>query len=63
MDVIENENSECLRRGAVAAHSIYGVATTINASGYGYFLALEKLFHLRHADVRFSSFQTVAWYF
>lgn len=54
MDAIENENSSCLRRGAMVAHSIYGVATTINASGYGYFLALEKLFDLQHADVRFS---------
>lgn len=51
MDAIENENSSCLRRGAAVAHSIYGVATTINASGYGYFLALEKLFDLQHADV------------
>lgn len=56
MDAIENENSSCLRRGAAVAHSIYGVATTINASGYGYFLALEKLFDLQHADVRFYSF-------
>lgn len=51
MDVIENQNSSCSRRGAEVAHSIYGVAITINASGYGYFLALEKLFDLHHADV------------
>lgn len=51
MDFIENQNSSCSRRGAEVAHSIYGVATTINASGYGYFLALEKLFDLQHADV------------
>lgn len=51
MDVIENKSSSCVRSGAAIAHSIYGVATTINASGYGYFLALAKLFDLQHADV------------
>lgn len=51
MDAIENDDSTCLRRGAAVAHSIYGVAITINTSGFGYFLALEKLFDLNHPDV------------
>ena len=35
------DNSK-LRRGIPVTHSIFGVATTINAANYTYFLALEK---------------------
>lgn len=33
------------------AHSIYGVASTINAANYVFFLALEKVQQLGHPDV------------
>lgn len=45
------EDNSCLRRGVPVAHSIYGVASTINAANYVFFLALEKVQHLGHADV------------
>lgn len=35
------EDSSKLRRGVPVAHSIYGVANTINCANYVYFLALE----------------------
>jgi geranylgeranyl diphosphate synthase type 3 len=36
------EDNSKLRRGVPVAHSIYGVAMTINCANYVYFLALEK---------------------
>lgn len=36
------EDNSKLRRGIPVAHSIYGVANTINCANYVYFLALEK---------------------
>ena len=36
------EDNSKLRRGNPVAHSIYGVAQTINSANYMYFLALEK---------------------
>lgn len=36
------EDNSKLRRGAPVAHSIYGIASTINCANYVYFLALEK---------------------
>ena len=36
------EDNSKLRRGIPVAHSIFGVATTINSANYAYFLALEK---------------------
>lgn len=36
------EDGSKLRRGVPVAHSIYGVASTINCANYVYFLALEK---------------------
>ena len=36
------EDSSKLRRGVPVAHSIYGVANTINCANYVYFLALEQ---------------------
>lgn len=47
MDDIE-DNSK-LRRGIPVAHSIFGVAQTINSANYVYFLALEKTMALGHA--------------
>lgn len=45
------EDNSCLRRGVPVAHSIYGVASTINAANYVFFLALEKVQQLGHPDV------------
>lgn len=48
IDDIEDDSS--LRRGLPVAHSIYGVAMTINAANYAFFLALEKVQQLDHLD-------------
>lgn len=45
------EDNSCLRRGVPVAHSIYGVASTINAANYICFLAMEKVQQLDHPDV------------
>lgn len=45
------EDNSTLRRGVPVAHSIYGVASTINAANYIFFLALEKVQALDHPDV------------
>lgn len=45
------EDNSCLRRGVPVAHSIYGVASTINAANYVFFIALEKVQLLGHPDV------------
>jgi geranylgeranyl diphosphate synthase type 3 len=37
------EDSSVLRRGTLTAHTIFGVASTLNAANYVYFLALEKI--------------------
>jgi geranylgeranyl diphosphate synthase type 3 len=37
------EDSSVLRRGIPVAHSIFGVAQTINSSNYVYFKALQEL--------------------
>lgn len=44
------EDNSTLRRGLPVAHSIYGVAITINAANYAFFLALEKVQQLDHPD-------------
>ena len=36
------EDSSKLRRGVPCAHTIYGIANTINCANYVFFLALEK---------------------
>lgn len=46
------EDNSCLRRGVPVAHSIYGVASTINAANYVLFIALEKVQELGHPEVR-----------
>lgn len=43
------DNSK-LRRGVPVAHSVYGVATTINSANYVYFLCMEKVVELDHPD-------------
>lgn len=45
------EDNSILRRGVPVAHSIYGVASTINAANYVFFLALEKVQQLNHDSV------------
>ncbi|XP_046654709.1 geranylgeranyl pyrophosphate synthase-like isoform X1 [Daphnia pulicaria] len=42
------EDNSILRRGIPVAHSIYGVASTINSANYVYFLGLEKVLGLNH---------------
>ncbi|TMW46775.1 hypothetical protein DOY81_008144 [Sarcophaga bullata] len=44
------EDNSILRRGVPVAHSIYGVASTINAANYVLFLALEKVQQLGHPE-------------
>lgn len=41
------EDNSKLRRGLPVAHSIYGIANTINCANYVYFLALEKCHQLK----------------
>lgn len=45
------EDNSILRRGIPVAHSIYGVASTINSANYVYFLGLEKVLALNHPQV------------
>lgn len=45
------EDNSILRRGVPVAHSIYGIASTINAANYVLFLGLEKVQQLGHPDV------------
>jgi len=45
------EDNSILRRGIPVAHSIYGVASAINAGNYVYFLGLEKVLGLNHPQV------------
>ncbi|XP_015118005.1 geranylgeranyl pyrophosphate synthase isoform X2 [Diachasma alloeum] len=42
------EDSSPRRGGIVVAHSIFGIASTINAAGYALFIALEKVLALNH---------------
>ncbi|XP_053989946.1 terpene synthase-like [Hylaeus volcanicus] len=44
------QDNSVLRRGLPVAHSIYGVASTINAANYGSFIALEKVIALGHPE-------------
>jgi geranylgeranyl diphosphate synthase type 3 len=44
------QDNSILRRGIPVAHSIYGVASTINAANYVLFIALEKVLELRHPE-------------
>ncbi|VVC98911.1 unnamed protein product [Leptidea sinapis] len=42
------EDNSTLRRGIPVAHSIYGIASTINAANYVIIIALEKTLQLGH---------------
>lgn len=44
------EDNSILRRGIPVAHSIYGVASTVNTANYVLFLALEKVLALGHSE-------------
>lgn len=44
------EDNSCLRRGFPVAHSVYGIANTLNTANYVFFLALERCQQLDHAD-------------
>ena len=44
------EDNSILRRGIPVAHSIYGVASTINAANYVFFIALERVLSLNHPE-------------
>jgi len=47
------QDNSILRRGVPVAHSIYGIASTINAANYVMFIALEKVLNLNHPEVSF----------
>jgi geranylgeranyl diphosphate synthase type 3 len=42
------QDHSVLRRGVPAAHKIYGVTSTINASTYAHFVALNRMHILKH---------------
>lgn len=44
------EDNSCLRRGFPVAHSVYGIASTLNAANYVFFLALEHCLKLDHPN-------------
>ncbi|KRT83802.1 hypothetical protein AMK59_3629 [Oryctes borbonicus] len=44
------EDNSILRRGIPVAHSIYGIPSTLNASNYIMFIALQRCQDLNHAD-------------
>ncbi|KOB73871.1 Geranylgeranyl diphosphate synthase, partial [Operophtera brumata] len=45
------QDNSILRRGIPVAHSIYGVASTINAANYAMIVALEKTLELGHPSL------------
>uniref|UniRef100_A0A6P7F2D9 Geranylgeranyl pyrophosphate synthase n=1 Tax=Diabrotica virgifera virgifera TaxID=50390 RepID=A0A6P7F2D9_DIAVI len=44
------QDNSILRRGIPVAHSIYGVASTINSANYTSFIALERVTDLNHPE-------------
>ncbi|KAJ8965447.1 hypothetical protein NQ317_006445 [Molorchus minor] len=44
------QDNSILRRGIPVAHSIYGVASTINSANYASFIALERVLDLNHPE-------------
>jgi geranylgeranyl diphosphate synthase type 3 len=44
------QDNSTLRRGIPTAHSIYGVASTINAANYLLLKGLKKVQNLKHTD-------------
>ena len=55
------EDNSILRRGIPVAHSIYGVASTINSANYVYFLGLEKVLELNHPQVMLHYCHRLLW--
>jgi geranylgeranyl diphosphate synthase type 3 len=45
-------DNSVLRRGIPAAHTIYGVPSTINAANYVHFVALNMLHSLNHPKAK-----------
>jgi geranylgeranyl diphosphate synthase type 3 len=45
------QDNSTLRRGVPVAHSIYGVAQTINSANYFYFCAMKELQKLESSEV------------
>lgn len=45
------EDNSTLRRGVPVAHSIFGVAQTINSANYVYFCALQEIAKLNNPSV------------
>lgn len=45
------QDNSILRRGIPVAHSIYGIASTINAANYTSFIAMERVMELDHPKV------------
>jgi geranylgeranyl diphosphate synthase type 3 len=52
------QDSSILRRGVPVAHSIFGVAQTINSANYVYFLALQEIQNLTNRDEAMNIFTT-----
>uniref|UniRef100_T1H7T2 Geranylgeranyl pyrophosphate synthase n=1 Tax=Rhodnius prolixus TaxID=13249 RepID=T1H7T2_RHOPR len=50
INIDDIQDNSILRRGIPVAHSIYGVASTINAANYVFFLALDKVLALGHPE-------------
>ncbi|CAH0559224.1 unnamed protein product [Brassicogethes aeneus] len=44
------QDNSILRRGIPVAHSIYGVASTINSANYASFIAFERVMDLEHPE-------------
>lgn len=42
------QDNSILRRGIPVAHSVYGIATSLNAANYLIFIALERVVNLQH---------------
>ena len=52
------QDNSILRRGVPVAHSIFGVAQTINSANYVYYLALQELQNLKNRDEAMDIFTT-----
>lgn len=45
------QDNSILRRGIPVAHSVYGIASSLNAANYILFIALERVVNLQHPAV------------
>lgn len=55
------QDNSVLRRGIPVAHSIFGVASTINSANYVMFIGLEKVLTLKHNEVAWLFQKTVSF--